>query len=164
MGLLGGVAVTGDLGAHLGVRGDIFVFGEVHDAELAVAEGLRNGERDLSFGFDDLRAHLLCAGGHFLFQRHGCGAATIGYTGNAAIGAVTTFSLSGVTATPVVFLGASLLNAPLCPACVLGANPDVVVPGATLPLTIPNFPWGGGAVARTCDSKTRNRASNMRPL
>jgi hypothetical protein len=79
-----------------------------------------------------------CGGGSFQTLRHGCGAATIGYTGNAAIGAVTTFSLSGVTATPVVFLGLSLLNAPLCPACVLGANPDVVVPGATLPLTIPN--------------------------
>lgn len=43
-----------------------------------------------------------------------------------------------MTATPVVLLGASLLNVPLCPGCVLGANPDVVVPGATLPLNIPN--------------------------
>ncbi len=38
---------------------------------------------------------------------------------------------------PVIFLGATLLATPLCPGCTLGPNPQVLTPGASLPLAIP---------------------------
>src|SRR5207247_1130006 len=47
-------------------------------AEVAAAEGLRHGQRHLRLGFDDTRAHLLHAGQHFLFDRHGGGAPHFG--------------------------------------------------------------------------------------
>lgn len=78
-----------------------------------------------------------CSGGSFQRLPHGCGAATIAHSGTAAIGTTTTFSLSGVTAVPVVFLGVNLLASPLCPGCTLGPNPQILLPGASLPLAIP---------------------------
>lgn len=79
-----------------------------------------------------------CGSGSFQTLTHGCGAAGIAYTGNATIGTLTTFSLTNATSVPVLFLSATLLATPLCPGCTLGPNPDVLVPGSTLPLAIPN--------------------------
>ena len=67
-----------DLLPHFGVGEDVVVFGVIHDAELAVAEGLGDGERDLGFCFDDASAHFLGAGGHFLLEGDGGGAAHFG--------------------------------------------------------------------------------------
>ncbi len=64
--------------AHVGISQDVVVAGVVHDAELAVAEGLGDGEGDFGFGFDDAGAHFLGAGSHFLFEGDSCGAANFG--------------------------------------------------------------------------------------
>lgn len=67
-----------DLLPHFGVGEDVVVLGVIHDAELAVAEGLGDGERDLGFGFNDAGAHFLGAGSHFLLEGDGGGAAYFG--------------------------------------------------------------------------------------
>ena len=64
--------------AHGGVGHDVLHAVEVHDAELALAEGLGDGLRDLGLGLDDLGLHLLDAGAHFLLGGDGHGAAAFG--------------------------------------------------------------------------------------
>lgn len=65
--------------AHFSVSNDVLIFGVVHDAEFAVAEGFGDGHGDGGFSFDDLGAHFLGAGGHFLLGGDGGGAAHFGF-------------------------------------------------------------------------------------
>jgi hypothetical protein len=105
-----------------------------------------------------------CAGGSFQTLTHGCGAVRIGYSGNAALGVTTTFSLTGVTAVPVTFLGAALLATPLCAGCILGPNPQVLVPGSSLPLAIPQSTnlLGGRIYVQGADVGASNGCSTPR--
>ena len=71
--------VAGDGGAHVGVGVDVLIFDVVHDAEIAAAEGFRDGHGHASFGFNHFGAHLLGAGRHFLLAGDGGGAAHFGF-------------------------------------------------------------------------------------
>jgi len=67
--------ILGDGFAHLGIGLDIIELVVVHDAEIAFAECLGDGHRDLGLSFDDLGLHLLDAGLHFLLKGNGGSAA-----------------------------------------------------------------------------------------
>lgn len=90
------LVIAGDAFAHIGVGHDIAVAHVVHHSQIAAAERFGDGHGDLGLGFDDLGAHLLGAGGHFLFGGHGGGATDFGFgLGDVLVGFGLTFLEGG---------------------------------------------------------------------
>jgi hypothetical protein len=90
---------------------------------------------------------IAASGGAFAVQPTGCGSLTLVPSGVPVIGGTVTYTLSGVTGIPLLWLGAPILL-PLCPPspCMLGATQALIVPGAVLTGTIPCEPSLMGVV------------------
>jgi hypothetical protein len=90
---------------------------------------------------------IAASGGSFAVQPTGCGSLTLVPSGVPVIGGTVTYTLSGVTGIPLLWLGAPILL-PLCPPspCMLGATQALIVPGAVLTGTIPCEPSLMGVV------------------
>src|SRR5690606_132708 len=67
-----------DVLAHVGVGDDVLHVVVVEHPELARAEGLGDGQRQLGLGLDDEGAHLEDARLHLLLHGHGGGAPRLG--------------------------------------------------------------------------------------
>jgi hypothetical protein len=90
---------------------------------------------------------IAASGGSFTVVPTGCGSLPLFSSGVPVIGGTVTYTLSGVTGIPLLWLG-SPIQLPLCPPapCLLGATQALIVPGAVLTGTIPCEPLLIGVV------------------
>ncbi len=98
---------------------------------------------------NEIWAVIRTANGHVLARRGGsggfttvptgCGANSLSATGNPDIGGTVTWTLTNYANVPVVLVGLTQLNQPLCASssCRIGAAFDLAVFGASLSLLIP---------------------------
>ncbi len=78
----------------------------------------------------------------------GCGAVTLTPGGSPELGGTVTMTLGGVTGIPLMWIGAPMAPAPLCPPapCALGASLTILLPVGSFSATIPCDPTLIGGV------------------
>ncbi len=117
-----------------------------HRFRFDTVDGAGNGYR--GWYVDNVEAvQVASSGGSFSSLPTGCGGPVLTPTGLPVIGGTVTYSLSGTTGIPLVWLG-NPTSIPLCPPapCALGATLGVLVTGTILSGTIPCQPTLMGSV------------------
>ncbi len=117
-----------------------------HRFRFDTVDAAGNGYR--GWYVDNVEAvQVASSGGSFTTNPTGCGGPVLTPTGLPVIGGTVTYTLSGTTGIPVIWLGPPT-SVPLCPPapCALGAAPGVLVPGTTLSGAIPCQPTLMGSV------------------